>query len=244
MFFNIREKKEETKILQNRDCLKTTTFSKRNRLYSTTIGEQGYLAYKMFDKVIKITVDQRVQGADTNQMQFRELLLRLHRGESTICDWQTLLSRQPATVSNLKEFDDAVRLFYGNDEVAKYNYDHLCELGQPVANVSARHSSATAKKLSPDEMSGLEPTIFLAKGANVMLTMNLWASVVLCYGATSIVVNIIRQTNQNPSGLMIAVIVQFDNYFGPSFSDTTQACVPIIPITVTTDGLHEDSNYL
>ena len=33
-----------------------------------------------------------------------------------------------------------------------------------------------------DEMSGLEPVVFLAKGARVMLTMNLWSSIGLCNG--------------------------------------------------------------
>ena len=38
-------------------------------------------------------------------------------------------------------------------------------LQQPVAHINARHSSAAAKSLTSEEMSGLEPTIFLAKGA-------------------------------------------------------------------------------
>lgn len=33
-------------------------------------------------------------------------------------------------------------------------------------------------------MSGLEPVVFLAKTAKVMLTMNLWSHVGLCDGAT------------------------------------------------------------
>ena len=42
----------------------------------------------------------------------------------------------------------------------------------PMARVNARHSSDLARKASPDEMAGLEPCVFLAKGAQVMLTMN------------------------------------------------------------------------
>ena len=44
-------------------------------------------------------------------------------------------------------------------------------------------------------MSGLEPVVFLAKCARVMLTMNLWSSVGLCNGATGTVVDIIYQIN-------------------------------------------------
>ena len=41
---------------------------------SSDIGEQGYQAYQMFDKVVKLTVNQRVQGTCPEQVQFRELI--------------------------------------------------------------------------------------------------------------------------------------------------------------------------
>ncbi len=62
-------------------------------------------------------------------------------------------------------------------------------------------------------MSGLEPVVFQAKGAKVMLTMNLWSSVGLCHGATGTVVDIIYQNIHQPPDLpIIAVIVEFENY--------------------------------
>ena len=46
---------------------------------SNAIGEQGYQAYNLFDKVVKLavnlTVNQRVQGMTSEQIQFRDLLL-------------------------------------------------------------------------------------------------------------------------------------------------------------------------
>ena len=116
---------------------------------SNNIGEQGYLAYRMFDKVIKLTVNQRVQGTDPDQVRFRELLLRLRKCESTNDDCNLLLTRQPSIITDITEFDDAIRLFYTNEEVGKYNYDKLTELGQPIAHINARHSSALAKKSFP-----------------------------------------------------------------------------------------------
>ena len=109
----------------------------------------------MFDKVVKLNINQRVQGNNPEQIQFRELFLRLRKVDSTVSDWKLLLTRQPANVDNLIEFKDAVRLFYSNEEVANYNYEELVKLKQPVAQISARHSSATAKKISPDDFSGL-----------------------------------------------------------------------------------------
>ncbi len=91
-------------------------------------------------------------------------------------------------------------------------------------------------------MSGLEPVVFLAKGARVMLTMNLWSRIGLCNGATGTVVDIIYQNNHQPPDLPIAVIVGFENYRGPVFTENQPLCVPICPITVTSQteiGFHE-----
>ena len=108
--------------------------------------------------------------------------------------------------------------------------------------MTAMHSSATAKKLSADDFSGLQPLLFLAKGAKVMLTMNLWPAVGLCNGATGTVIHFIYQNNHQPPNLPIAVIVKFDNYRGPSISETLPSCVPICPVTASAqlpDGFHE-----
>ena len=209
---------------------------------TNSIGEQGYLTYQMFHTVVKLKINQRVQGDNPEQIQFRQLLLRLRKGDSTVDVWKLLLTRQPTNVDNLVEFNDAVRLFYSNEEVANYNYEQLVTLQQPIAQISARHSSVAAKKVSPDNFSGLQPLVFLAKGAKVMLTMNLWPAVGLCNDATGTVVDFIYQNNQQPPDLPIAVIVKFDVYRGPSISQTLPSCVPICPFTTTaqlSDGFHE-----
>ena len=209
---------------------------------SNAVGEQGYQAYHMFDKVVKLTVNQRVQGMTSEQVQFRDLLLRLRKGDSTVDDWKLLLTRQPSNVTNLCDFEDSTRLFYSNQQVANYNHEQLMKLEHPIAHINARHSSALAKKISSDDMSGLEPVVFLAKSARVMLTMNLWSSVGLCNGATGTVVDIIYQNNHQPPDLPIAVIVEFENYRGPVFNENQPLCIPIYPITVTSQteiGFHE-----
>ena len=209
---------------------------------SNNIGEQGYQTYRMFDKVVKLTVNQRVQGISSQQECFRNLLLRLRKGESTLEDWQLLLSRQPSTIKDISSFNDAIRLYYSNDEVATYNHEQLIQLQHPIAKINARHSSCLAKNMPSDEMSGLQPTLFLAKTANVMLTMNLWSCAGLCNGATGKIIDILYQENHQPPDLPIAVIVQFDDYRGPSISETLPSCVPICPITVSVqsvDGFHE-----
>ena len=140
---------------------------------TNTIGEQGYHVYKMFEQVVKLTVNQRVQGLHPQQVQFRALLSRPRIGESTLDDWKLLLTRQPSNVTNLTEFNEAVRLYYSNDDVRNYNHEQLSKLQQPVAQINAHHSSPLAKKISPEDMSGLQPLLFFAKGAKVMA--NCWS---------------------------------------------------------------------
>lgn len=91
-------------------------------------------------------------------------------------------------------------------------------------------------------MSGLEPVMFLAKGAHVMLTMNLWTDAGLCNSATGVVLDFIYADTQQPPDLPIAVVVQFHDYTGPSVGNNNPGCVPICPIAITSntlDGLHE-----
>lgn len=204
---------------------------------SNETGQQGYIAYMMFDKVVKLTVNQRVHGTSNEQSQFRDLLGRLRLGQSTVQDWEMLLTQQPLHFTYLSEFIDAVRLFYSNEQVGNYNHDKLLMLNQPVATIEAQHSSVAAKKISPDEMYGLQPVIFLAKNAKVMLTMNLWPSVGLCNGATGTVVDIIYKTGLQRPSLPIAVVVHFDHYRGPSLCDSKPGCVPICPVIVTSQSL-------
>ena len=63
----------------------------------------------------------------------------------------------------------------------------------------------------------------------------------LCNGSTGTVVDIIFAENHNPPDLPIAVLVKFDNYCGPSFSNMP-FCVPITPVTATvsvSNSVHE-----
>ena len=74
-----------------------------------------------------------------------------------------------------------------------------------------------------------------------MLTVNLWTEVGFCYGATGTLIDFIYPNNSEPPDLPGAVIVTFDKYRGPSISEPLSSCVPICPITVTSqilDGLH------
>ena len=146
-------------------------------------------------------------------------------------DWQALLQRSPTEASNSTDFKDAIRIFYDTQSVAKFNYDKLCELDAPIAAINAIHSSAAAAAGKRDDARSLYPVIFLACGAQVMLTANLWQEVGLCNGTPGTVRHFIYKDDHAPPNLPIAVLVEFDKYCGPQFLDSAPNCVPIVPIT-------------
>ena len=94
--------------------------------------------------------------------------------------------------------------------------------------------------IDADWFNGLEPCIFLAKGANVMLTLNLWTSVGLCNGICGIVKHIIYEVNQSPPNLPIGLMIEFPDYTGPPPPPMIQESpklVPICPITASFNNL-------
>ena len=199
---------------------------------------QGFLLYHEFKKVVKLTVNQRVQGNNIEKSNFREMLTRARHGESTESDWHSLISRTPDKVRNVNEFENnSVRICYHKEKVAELNISRLNSLGQPRAIIKARHSIG-AQTLSADDMGGLEPIVYLSKGAKVMLMMNLWTDVGLCNGALGTVLDFVYAEGQQPPCLPIFVLVQFDDeYKGPSVSSLFQRCVPICPITQVSESL-------
>ena len=58
-----------------------------------------------------------------------------------------------------------------------------------------------------------------AKAKEYLNNDGLWSSVGLCNGATGTVVDFIFQNDHRPPALPIAVIVMFEDYRGPSFSE-------------------------
>ena len=147
-----------------------------------------------------------------------------------------MLTRTPGCIKkdvNVKEY---VKLSFSNEKVANDNYESLKSLNVPIAQVNARHNTPAAAKLTSDDMGGLEPKLFLAKGARVMLTRNLWTEKGLCNGSMGTVVDIVYKEGDHPPALPIAVIVQFDDtYTGPSFRSDIPRSVPIIPQTNESD---------
>ena len=200
---------------------------------------EGYCMYQMFQKVINFEINERAAGADNEQQRFRALQVRARDGNSNLEDWNMLLLRQPQNVINIDTFQkSAVKLSFGNEKVDTDNYQKLKELQQTIVQIDAHHSNPKAKRLSSEDMGGLEPTIYLSKQARVMLTRNLWTEAGLCNGTMGTIKDIIFSENHTSPMLPVAIIVQFDNnYIGPSYCKDTPNCVPICPVTNTSTSL-------
>lgn len=206
---------------------------------SNSVSTQGYLAYQLFKTVVKLEVNQRSLGQIQEQKEFRDILINLRNGESTVDDWKLLLTRKvPEDVSCL---DSYVKLSFSNEEVNRDNYHSLKKLGEPIARIDAIHSTSQGKKLSAEDIGGLEPTIYLALGARVMLTKNIWPEKGLCNGSMGYVKHIVYKEGESPPSLPMAVIVKFDKgYVGPSFDHNENNLVPITPQACTSESLGEE----
>ena len=198
---------------------------------SNQLSTHGFHIYRLFNTVVILDQVLRQGGTNPEANRFRKLLANLHDGIVTEEDWQLLLTRDPSKVTNHNEFNDAIRLFYDKQSVAEYNIQKLQSLGVPIAKINAVHSNSTAASAKADEAGGLYPVIFLAVGASVMLTANLWPEVGLCNGAVGTVHKIVFKEDHHPPDLPIAVIVDFEKYAGPPFLSQHPCCIPIPPIT-------------
>ena len=112
----------------------------------------------------------------------------------------------------MENFKDAPRLFFNKASVANYNYEKLSNTATPVARICAVHSGRNAKAATSDDAGGLEAVIFLARGAAVMLTCNLWQEVGLCNSASGVVHDLIFHPERPPPCLPIAALVDFQHY--------------------------------
>lgn len=167
----------------------------------------GFVLYHLFDKVVILNELVSKYGTDPQQIQFRNLLMRLRNGDTTE-DWKLLLSR---AASNTAVFNHVVHLFYHKDKVVQD------KLNSPIAHINAKHSCSIAATADSDDAGRLEPVLFIAKGAKVMLTSDLWQQKGLCNGATGVVRDILYAADDKPPLLPIALLIQFHEFTGPPF---------------------------
>jgi len=193
---------------------------------SSLLAQHGHSIYTLFQTVVMLAENIRQAGTNPQAEKFRAILRSLRDGQSTQDDWIKLCQRTPQHV-NMNDFTEAPRLFFDKQSVAKYNFEKLSKLATPIARISAVHSGRNARAATSDDAGDLDSVIFLARGAAVMLTCNLWQEGGLCNGANGVVQDLIFQPDRPPPYLPIAALVQFPHYTGPAFLQTDCHTVPI-----------------
>ncbi len=116
-------------------------------------------------------------------------------------------------------------------DISEFNIDRLKSLNYPIARINAIHTGGSeARKADSDVAKGLECQLLLARGARVMLRTNLWTEAGLVNSSVGTVQEIIFEENQSPPSLLIAILIEFDNYSGPAIIMKCKRLVLISPI--------------
>ncbi|KAI3947062.1 hypothetical protein MKW92_023784 [Papaver armeniacum] len=191
----------------------------------------GYAAYSVFEHCVHLKEVFRQSGIE--EQQFREALLRLSDGKSTIEDWELFKSREyvKLTVQEKDHFKNAIRLFPKKEDAAAHNYEQLEKLGYPVARVMSSNNCQTAEHASTDDAKGLQKIVLLSKESRVMLRKNICTKFGLVNGSTGTVVDVVYEDGKKPPTHMpIAVMVRFDKYTGPQlYEEPNVNVIPIVP---------------
>ncbi|KJZ70277.1 hypothetical protein HIM_10321 [Hirsutella minnesotensis 3608] len=208
-------------------------------LYSTSTSlssmeRRGQAAYRLFDRTVFLTRVQRQAGDD--QAGFRQALQELREVKLSIPSWDLLSNRVQAklTQSESNGFRAALRVYATKARVNEYNYEHMVHLNAPAIQVEAKNQGNGAGQAPSDNAGNLSNKFPVAKGARVMLTTNLWQPAGLVNGAQGTVYDVAWNAGATPREDPPAVImVDFDNYDGPSFLTTNEGrkVVPILPVT-------------
>jgi ATP-dependent exoDNAse (exonuclease V) alpha subunit len=198
--------------------------------------ENGMRLYRHFNRTVTLSVVMRQQGEDEEAQRFRTALSHLRQNTVTTEDYNLLSQRVQAALppDEVQLFQDALHIYATKEEVRERNYQRLRDLNVPVLISHATHQGHKAKKASTDEAGNLQSTLYLAIGAKVMLTQNVWTEQGLVNGATGVVHDIIwdegvTSPREEPP---LAVLIHFEEYQGPDFiMDGDKKLVPIFRAT-------------
>src|ERR1700722_12200396 len=83
-----------------------------NNILHNTISNDGIAVYKQIREVYKLDIVQRQSGDSEEQREFRDILLRMREGNSSISDWQILSTRFEEKLNQIERnrFSHAVSL--------------------------------------------------------------------------------------------------------------------------------------
>lgn len=195
----------------------------------SSLAGRGRRLFKEFKRYFTLMRSMRQAGED--QEEFRGLLNRVGNGQATMNDKDSLNSRFIGELANRAEFDEALHLFAQNKDVDQHNNSKLKAFNLPILLIKAK-DQGSKEKLS-DLKHHHQKELRLCVGCKVMLRKNLKTNAGLVNGSVGIVREIFYSENAVESDQPAVIMVEFDGYHGPTFSNN---CVPIFPITLFSKG--------
>ncbi|KAI9103944.1 hypothetical protein DFS34DRAFT_646062 [Phlyctochytrium arcticum] len=163
------------------------------RTADASFSEEGRLAYAHFNKVIMLKLIMRQRGESEEQQWFKNALLRLREGKSTMADHYRFMEQPRANLDPAMWQSDrnAVCIFTTWAEVDNYHHNQLIALNKPIARIIAVNTGQGAAQADEEDADGLERVVVLGEDACVMLTANLCTPQGLLNGALGTVIAII-----------------------------------------------------
>lgn len=192
----------------------------------------GKLAFGQFTKFVELSQCHR-QSGDT---RFRTLLDNVASGSITEDDFNLLMTRRKEILSRteVESFTDATHIFPLNAQAIQHCDEILRKTNLPVARLVSKnrpdYRPNSSKPLEEDIEEGLLYVLKMQVGSRVMLRTNISVSHGLVNSSVGTVRAIVFAPGELPPLLPQYVLVEFDNYNGPTLP-THAGLFPIIPVS-------------
>lgn len=187
-----------------------------------------------------VTLTEVMRQNDATEEAFRTALMNIRNGKAQVDDYN-LLATRIAGIDNSKtlQFMDQVPVYLTstNASARQYNIRELAKISRlnsviRQCTLQAVHCSPQAQKLPAEDFQNLEAIVNLCVGARVMCIANLWVTHGLMNGSMGTVRYIVYTANKkSPDDLPEVIIVEMDNYTGPSLEGFPNRYVPFMPQT-------------
>ena len=193
--------------------------------------------------VIELSISHRIQE---NENELSSMLHTMRNSTGLTTEQATKLLyyniQNDAISPERKQFleNEAIWIFYTNAKVDNHNFLQLkkiVNIHNPVCNCMGQFSPAQGSRRESGirghfGSSALKKTnSTLARGARVALDRNIWDCMGLYNGAMGTVIDIRFDQNKSPllGDLPVYIIIDFDDYIGPSWDKNQPSYLPIPP---------------
>ena len=197
----------------------------------------GSLVWQEFNTAVTLTTMVR---QNESQAMLRDVLLGMREYKTTReqalwlqqFQWDNLrISLGVDLLSRMNS--DGLFVFPSHADEWNHNKIKLLEMNEtfPIALIKAEGTGTHSKSESGDKAGGLVKTLYLCRGAKVMLSTNINVPYGLFNGSMGTVLDIVYTGGKDPTvSLPDVVMVEFHKYSGPAFIESHPKVVPIVPV--------------